>query len=171
MFGRQIGQLLAGADLELLEPFGGHDAVRRAGESEDEVRGPPIRVQARLALASALCDDAVESAQPFDMMVDVEADPAGIHALGFQQRADRRVLVIDGRKVAFDFDELGHGLARDRFAFAELPVLDPAMRGVERVRTVMLQRLGHDIRAGAQVSAGEFGELLRDRRPGLPVVA
>src|SRR5699024_3895652 len=135
------------------------------------VRGPPVRVETGLALAGALGRDSVEPTQTLDVVVDVVADAAGVHPLGLEQGPDRRVLVVDRRVVAFDLDELGHGPARDRFAFAALPVLDPTVRSVQRIGAVVLQGCGHDVRAGAQVRAGEFGELLRDRRPGLPIVA
>src|SRR5699024_7445990 len=124
---REVGELLPRALLELLEPFGGHDAVRRPRQAEDVVRGPPVRVETGLALAGALGRDSVEPTQTLDVVVDVVADAAGVHPLGLEQGPDRRVLVVDRRVVAFDLDELGHRPARDRFAFAELPVLDPTV--------------------------------------------
>src|SRR5699024_6706370 len=139
--------------------------------AEDVVRGPPVRVETGLALAGALGRDSVEPTQTLDVVVDVVADAAGVHPLGLEQGPDRRVLVVDRRVVAFDLDELGHRPARDRLAFAALPVPGPTVRSGQRSGAVVRQGGGHDVRAGARVRAGEFGELRRGRRPGLPIVA
>src|SRR5699024_12151289 len=82
----------------LLEPFGGHDAVRRPRQAADVVRGPPVRVETGLALAGALGRDSVAPTQTLDAVVDVVADAAGVRPRGLENGADSRV-PLAGRRV------------------------------------------------------------------------
>ena len=131
---REVGELHAGALLELLEARDGDRAVGDAGQREDRLARLLGRLQQRPAVGDAAARDAVDLAQVLDGVGLLERDALDHRAEVLDVRAERGHHRRDVAVVALHHREVRHRLAGDRLALPRAPV-EHAAAGLRRSRS------------------------------------
>ena len=165
----EVGELHAGAFLQLLETLDGHAAVGSAGEGQDRVADLLSPLYGRTPVGETAACSAVASLEILDLLlrlpvVTLSPDPDVLH-----RRPDGRHLLGDGTIISLYNEELRHRLSGDRLALALFPVQHPARRLCQLVRRVVQERRGDQILANAQVLLAKFGEGFCDVVEDVPV--